>query len=155
MLLETLLFVHSLFRWAVLVVTLTVGARCVLGWLGKRRWTAADAAWGRAWVGAIDLQVSLGLLLYFMASPLVAVARQDFTRAWADDVLRFFGIVHPLLMLSAAAIAHAAWIWTRRTGKGPGERFQRLGLGLLGTLLLITLAIPWPFLPYGRPLARG
>lgn len=154
MLYEMLLVLHSFFRWAVVACTLAVGARCALGWLRRRGWTPADARLGRAWIGAIDLQVALGLLLYLSASPVAAVARQDFGQAWGDASLRFFGILHPLAMLAAASVAHAAWIWTRRAEDGASERFRRLGLGLLGALVLIALAIPWPFLSYGRPLAR-
>ena len=154
MLLILLLTVHSWFRWAVVLSTLTVGARCAWGWLRNRTWRPRDVAFGQAWIGAIDLQVSLGLLLYFTASPLAAVARQDLRSAWSDEWLRFFGIVHPLSMLVAATVAHASWIWTRRAEEGANERFRRLGLGVLGAVVLVALAIPWPFLPYGRPLAR-
>lgn len=154
MLLAVLLTIHSWFRWAVVISTLILGARCASGWIRKRRWTSVDAAFGRAWVGALDLQVSLGLLLYFTASPMAAAARQNFRSAWTNDWLRFFGIVHPLSMLTAALVMHAAWTWARRTEDASNERFRRLGLGVLGALVLVALAIPWPFLPYGRPLAR-
>lgn len=154
MLLFVLLTIHSWFRWAVVLSTLTVGARYARGWIRRRSWTPTDSALARAWVGAIDIQVSLGLLLYFTASPLADIARQDLRGAWSDDSLRFFGILHPLSMLAAAFVAHAAWIWTRRTEDGANGRFRRLGLGVLGVLVLVVLAIPWPFLSYGRPVTR-
>lgn len=154
MILGVLLVLHSWFRWAVVLATLTVGVRCGLALICKKGWAPSDAKFGRMWVAAIDVQVSLGLLLYFTASPMAAIARQDLGHAWGSDLLRFFGILHPLSMLAAACVAHAAWIWTRRTGERDPRRFRRLGLGLLGALVLIVLAIPWPFLSYGRPLAR-
>lgn len=154
MLLAVLLTLHSWFRWAVVATTIAIGARCASGWMRKRRWTSRDSAFSRAWVVAVDLQVSLGLLLYFVASPTAAAARDSFRLALADDWLRFFGIVHPLSMLTAAVVTHAAWIWARRSPDGSSDRFRRLGLGVAGALAIVALAIPWPFLAYGRPLAR-
>lgn len=151
MLFAVLLALHSWCRWIVVGLTLLVVLRCASGWLRAATWTSLDAGLARLWVGAVDLQVSIGLLLYFTASPTAAAARQSLRVAWTDGWLRFFGIVHPAAMLSAAALAHAAWVWARRT---EDHRFRRLGLGALGALTLIALAIPWPFLPYGRPLAR-
>lgn len=154
MLLFLLLTVHSWVRWAVVLSTLGVGARCAWGWLRGGRWTPKDASFARVWVAAIDIQVALGLLLYFTASPIAQIARQDLRGAWSSEWLRFFGIVHPLVMLVAAAVMHAAWIWTRRTEDDASDRFRRLGLGVLAVLVLVALAIPWPFLSYGRPLTR-
>jgi len=155
MLLDALLVLHSWIRWAVVVATILLAARCGARWIAKRRWTALDATFGRAWVSAIDIQIAVGLLLYFTASPQAAAARRNLRLAWADDGLRFFGILHPTVMVFAASVMHAAWIWTRRAEDGSNERFRRLGMGVLAVMVLLLLAIPWPFLPYGRPLARG
>lgn len=154
MLLTLLLTLHSWLRWAVVVTTLVMGARCAWAWAARRSWSRRDGALARSWVGVIDTQVLLGLLLYFFASPQAAIARQNLRWAWTDASLRFFGIQHPLSMLAAAFITHASWVWARRTVDDTPERFRRLGLGVLGALLLILLAIPWPSLTYGRPLIR-
>lgn len=154
MLLAVLLTLHSWCRWAVVLSTLAAGARCASGWVRGRRWTPLDARFARAWVGAIDLQMSLGMLLYLSASPLAAIARRDLAAAWLDPWLRFFGILHPVAMLAATSVAHASWIWARRADEGARDRFRRLGLGVLATTVIVGGAIPWPFLPYGRPLAR-
>lgn len=154
MLLALLLTLHSWVRWAVLVTTLVVAARCAWGWTAGKRWSQRDAALARSWVGAIDVQVLLGMLLYFFASPQAAIARQSLRWAWTDPSLRFFGILHPLSMLVAATLAHASWVWARRTDGETRERFRRLGLGVLGAVAIFLLAIPWPFLSYGRPLTR-
>jgi hypothetical protein len=138
----------------VLGATCVVGARCAWGFAARRGWSLRDAALARAWVAAIDVQVLLGMLLYFFASPQAAIARQSLRWAWADPSLRFFGIQHPLAMLAVAASTHVSWVWARRTDGATRERFRRLGLGVLGTLVLILAAIPWPSLTYGRPLAR-
>lgn len=149
-----LLWLHSWFRWAVVVTTLVVGARCAWAWASGRSWSQRDAARARVWVSVLDTQVLLGMLLYFFASPQAAIARQSLRAAWSDPSLRFFGIQHPLSMLAAAAIAHASWVWARRTDDATREPFRRLGLGILAAIVLILLAIPWPFLTYGRPLTR-
>lgn len=133
-----LITLHSWFRWVVVVSTLALGARCALRRKQKRSWTRTDTTCGRLWIGAIDIQVTLGLLLYVLVHPSVG----------------FFRISHPASMLLATAAAHAAWVWTRRADEGAPIRFRRLGLGIAGAIALILVAIPWPFLFYGRPLFR-
>lgn len=154
MLVAALLSLHSWVRWAVVVTTLVVGARCAWACFTGRSWSPRDAALARLWVSVIDTQVLLGMLLYFFASPLAAIARQSLRAAWSDPSLRFFGIQHPVSMLAAAVLTHVAWVWTRRAEDEARERFRRLGLGVFGATVLIVLAIPWPFLTYGRPLTR-
>jgi hypothetical protein len=153
MLLAVLLTLHSWIRWAVVASMIAVVVRAGMGWSAKRPWTSKDASLGRVWVGAVDAQVSVGFVLYFIASPMAAIARQDLAAAWRDESLRFFGILHPLMMVVVAIVTHAAWIWVRRTEVGT-ERLRRLTLGALGALAFLMLAIPWPFLAYGRPLTR-
>jgi hypothetical protein len=95
----------------------------------------------------------LGMGLYLVGSPLAAMARQDVRAAWSEPSLRFFGLLHPALMVLAVASTHVTWVWARRAARDE-ERFWRLVRGVVATALLISLAMPWPFLAYGRPLVR-
>ncbi|HEU4538216.1 MAG TPA: hypothetical protein VFS00_29040 [Polyangiaceae bacterium] len=146
-----LVVLHSWGRWAVFLTGALVAARALQGRGSGRPWGAADAAAARAWVGSTDVQVLLGMTLYFVVSPVAAVARLAPAVAWGDPMLRFFGALHPLAMVGAFAATHAAWIAARRVDACP-ERFSRLGLGALAALGLAALATPWPSLVYGRPL---
>jgi hypothetical protein len=153
MLLAVLLTLHSWSRWAVVASTLAMGVCSTRAWIRRTPWTPLDASLTRTWVGTVDLQVALGFVLYFAASPMASIARQDFRAAWSDETLRFFGILHPAAMVLVLVSTHATRVWANRT-EHEHERFRRLTLGVLATFVIAMLAIPWPFLPYGRPLTR-
>jgi hypothetical protein len=156
---EVLLVAHSFVRWAVLAACLLTAARgfgSVAG--GARGWTARDQGVGRAFVASVDLQVVLGISLYFGVSPLARAARAlwssgGISALWAAPELRFMGLLHPLLALLAAVVAHAAWIAARRSAE-PGARHARLAWGAALSALLLLAAVPWPFLGHERPWFR-
>lgn len=151
---SVLLELHSWCRW---VVLLALGMVLARGWWGmwtRRPWRPSDSVAARLWVGATDTQLMLGMALYLVGSPLAAMARHDLRAAWGEPSLRFFGLLHPALMALAVASTHATWVWARRAAHDE-ERFWRLVRGVVATALLISLAMPWPFLAYGRPLVRA
>ena len=148
-----LLQLHSWVRWAVVASVLAVATRAVLALLRTRAWTDRDALVARVWVGATDLQLALGLAMYFSTSAIAEVTRADPSAAWNDVTIRFFGILHPLTMFGAVVLTHATWIWARRT-RDPRARFRRLAVGAALTAVLVLAAIPWPSPIHGRPLFR-
>jgi hypothetical protein len=148
-----LITAHSFVRWAILLSCAATVTYALHGWMSGRVWKSADQRIARIFVGAVDTQVLLGLTLYFVASPLAAAARADLAAAWGDPVLRFFGIIHPFLALSAATVAHATWIAARRAGDAR-SRHRRLTMGAALVLVTFLALVPWPFLAYGRPFLR-
>lgn len=148
-----LLFGHSCVRWAVVVTAIVAASSAVRGLRAARAWTDRDARIARALVGALDLQVVLGMVLYFSASPLAAITRANPAAAASDPILRFFGIIHPLLALSAFVVVHASWIAVRRSDDDR-TRFRRFAIGSALALALVVLLVPWPPLLHGRPLVR-
>ena len=156
MLLDTVLFLHSLTRWWVLAACLLTAAYA--RWARGTQPTARDQQVGKLFVASVDVQVLLGMTLYFMVSPLARLARQlwaarGFGALWAQPELRFFGLLHPALALLAALTAHASWIAARRATRHD-ERRRRLAAGAAATLVLLLTAVPWPFLGHERPWFR-
>lgn len=150
---EILLLIHSFTRWLVLMACALTVLSSVHGWLAARGWAAIDQSTARAFMACVDVQVLLGLTLYFSVSPLARQARVDLAAAWQDPVLQFFGVIHPCLALSASVIAHATWIAARRTSDS-AARHRRLALGASLSLAMLLGAVPWPFMDYGRPWLR-
>ena len=64
-----MLTLHSILRWVVLIVAIVAVVRALVGWLGKREWTALDDTLGIMLSGSMDLQVLLGIILYIFLSP--------------------------------------------------------------------------------------
>jgi hypothetical protein len=154
---EVLLVAHSFVRWWVLAACALTALRGFGGGI-RGAWTPRDQGVARAFVASVDLQVLLGMSLYFGVSPLARAARalwskDGFMALWSEPALRFVGVVHPFLALLAAAVAHAAWIAVRRS-EAAGERHARLAWGAALSALLLLAAVPWPFLGHERPWFR-
>lgn len=149
----TVMLLHSWLRWAVLLVAAIAVLRGLSGWNGTRPWTPSDNRAGAWFTGLLDLQMLLGLLLYFFLSPLTLAALQDFSGAMRVSGLRFWAVEHVFGMLVAIALAHIGRARIRKTADE--RRRHRVAAIFFGLALVSTLvSIPWPGLPYGRPLLR-
>ena len=146
------LTLHNVLRWVVLVLAVLAVLRGLTGWLGRKPWVPAAAGPGRVFTIAMDVQFLLGLLLYFVLSPVTGAAMEDFGAAMRVPQLRFFAVEHTFGMVLAITLAH---IGRGRVRKEPPEKRGRTALIFYGLALVIILAsIPWPGMPAGRPLFR-
>ena len=73
----TVIFLHSLVRWAVLATGVFAAIRGISGWRSGRPWTLADQRAAGWFTSALDLQMLLGLLLYFWLSPITTAALRN------------------------------------------------------------------------------
>lgn len=136
------LLIHSWLRWAVLAAGLTAVVR------GGER----DGAAGKWFTILLDVQVLVGLLLYFVLSPFTKMALSDFGSAMGNSQLRYFAVEHVFGILIGTALAH---IGRARVRKAPQHRRARVAMIFYGlALLAILISIPWPGMPAGRPLFR-
>lgn len=148
-----LLTLHNLTRWLVLLFGAVAVVRAFLGWFGKKEWTKFDRRAGMMFAGMIDLQLLLGLILYFIYTPFTKVMFADFAGAMRDGVTRFFTMEHSLAMLVALALAHLGTSAVKKAAAAVSKH-KRAAIWFTATLLLILAMIPWPFMDYGRPLLR-
>jgi hypothetical protein len=90
-----------------------------------------------------------GLLLYFALSPITTLAMQNMGGAMKNGAWRFWTVEHPAAMILAVVFAHIG-----RPGRGaaPDDRRALIWYGL--ALVAILAAMPWPFMPQGRPWIR-
>jgi len=63
-----ILGLHNLFRWVALVLAIVATVGAFLGWFGKRQWSERDRKIGSFFGMAMDIQLLLGLILYFVYS---------------------------------------------------------------------------------------
>jgi hypothetical protein len=129
------LFIHSLFRWVVLLA----GFYAVAAAFGRR-----DARPGRWFAISLDIQLLIGLILYWL-SPITSGAVSDMAAAMQNRVVRFWTVEHATSMILALVLAHVG-VARARKGKGGAAVLFLLAL------LAILAGIPWPLMPYGRPL---
>lgn len=151
---DFVLTTHSWLRWAVLIAGIVAVIRAISGVVGRRRWTRADERAG-FWFGTlVDLQMLIGLLLYFILSPVTRAAMADFGAAMGSSGLRFFAVEHVFGMIVAVALAHVGRSRTRKLSDDRA-RHRVAAICFVLALLAILVTIPWPGLPNGRPLFRS
>ena len=148
---SAVLLAHSWIRWIALVAA--VGT--VLAALRIR--VPADRAGADRWslyaMAALDLQMLLGLLLYFALSPFTAEAMKNMSAAMQNPQLRFWAVEHLTMMIVAIVLAHVGRVLARKAATPSSIKMRLLICFGLATILIIA-GIPWPGFANGRPLFR-
>lgn len=119
----------------------------------KLHWSSLDESIHKSLVRVADLQFLLGLLLYVLFSPIVRSALADPRAAMKSSALRFFFVEHITAMVIALAVLHVGAGRVRKTDEHRVKQRRMLVTSLL-FCLCVTIGIPWPFRPYGRPWVR-
>lgn len=147
-----ILTIHSIVRWVILLTGLFAIIRAITGLSFRRSFMAMDNRAGMLFTSALDLQLLLGIILYFFLSPITRPILSNFGGAMSSPQARFFGVEHVAVMLLAIIVAHVTRVLAKRAPKA-AQKHQRILIGFVITFVLIALAIPWPFMAgYGRPL---
>jgi uncharacterized membrane protein YozB (DUF420 family) len=142
------LSLHNLVRWVVVILAILALVRAYLGWLGNRPWTEQDRRVGSFFTMSMDIQLLLGLLLYFFLSPLTQQVLQDFAAAMSNSGLRFFGLEHVFYMIVAVILAHLGNVFSRRA-KTDSSKHRTAAIFFTLAAVVILIGIPW-----SRPLIR-
>jgi len=137
---------HGTFRWIVMLVAVSTVAAIYKRPYFERRWPSSVRRLSSLFVGAIDIQLFLGFVLYFGLSPITKTAFHD-TRFLTNREAVFFGVFHISVMLLAVFFAHLGNITLRRPDTG-SSKHRAAALFTLTFALLVT-ATPW-----WRPLIR-
>lgn len=150
---QVLLVLHSIFRWLVLLALVYSIVRAYGGYRAQRTFTRRDDA-ARHWTATIaHIQLMIGMTLYVI-SPLVRYFFQHFREAAGERGLFFFGGVHSLLMLLAVVLVTIGSAMAKRR-PDDGAKFRTMLVWFTVALIIILIAIPWPFSPLAnRPYYR-
>ena len=142
------LTLHSLVRWVVVIAGIVAVIMAYAGWFGNRRWTSSNVRVNMLFTTFLDLNVLLGIFLYFILSPLTRGALQNMGDAMKDSNVRFFTVEHWLVMIVAVVVAH---IGSSRAKKAADDKskFKQAAIFFTIAMILIFLGIPWPFLATG------
>lgn len=125
--LETIVGLHSLWRWVVLLAIVVGIVRGFSGWLRGATWSPRDRQIGLLVTTSIDIQFLLGAVLWLGQ------------QRWSDTF--FFAVIHPVVMIVALVVAHATTMYAKKASPDVAK-FRALALGLLVATILITGAIP-------------
>lgn len=151
---QTLLTVHSLFRWIALAMLVYLVIRSYSGWLSSAKFTGGDSTVRKWTVTSLHIQLIIGVILYF-TSPITTYFMSHFSETVGNRSIRFFGMEHAVMMLAAIVIATIGSAKSKRRTEDR-LKFKTLAIWLTISLILILAAIPWPFMQaISRPFFRS
>jgi len=100
----------------------------------------------------LHIQLLIGLLLYFIFSPLTKIAFSDFGSAMANADLRFWAVEHTLLNIIGIALVQIGYSKSKKKSGKDKHKSLLLWMGI--GFLLILLAIPFGIMGVERPWFR-
>ncbi|MBS1751371.1 MAG: hypothetical protein JST63_15835 [Bacteroidetes bacterium] len=146
-----LLHAHSGFRWLLLIILLVAIYKAFTGNTGNKPFTKSDNTLRLLTVIFTHLQLIIGLILYIQ-SPLVKFFWGNPGTAITQEAPMFFGLFHFVFMLLAVIFITIGSAKTKKKHTDK-EKFKTMRNWFLAALIIILLAIPWPYLPTaGRAL---
>ncbi len=136
------LHLHDTLRWLVLLSIVVTLIKYLTGWLGNQPWKKLDNILGIVFTSLMDLQLLIGLVLYFFLSPVTKIALSDFGAAMKDANLRFYAVEHLSMMLIAVVLVHIGRAKSKKAKTDLGK-FKIASIFFLIALVLMLAAIPW------------
>lgn len=148
-----LLFCHSILRWFVLGSLLYSIFRAYKGYSLQLPFSKTDNS-VRHWTATIaHIQLIFGILIY-VQSPIVKYFWKNFKEGIQDKEIAFFGLLHIFLMLVSIILITIGSALAKRKATDR-DKFKTMLLWFSIALLIIFIAIPWPFSPLAnRPYLR-
>lgn len=143
-----LLAVHNILRWAILILGVIALIRAYRGYLGNMEWQVLDRKLGMYYAIALDVQLLIGLILYFFVSDITRPAFGNFFQAMGNERTRFFLLEHFLYMLCAVAMAHVGTVASRRE-LNMRLKHRKAAIWFSLSFAALMLGMPWfrPLLP--------
>ncbi len=148
--LKMLLHTHNLIWWIILLSGLWAVAQVWRGKLAAAAWTDRQRLAGLVFSSALALQLLIGLALYFQ-SPTVHSLLAGGTEGTERLKAVFFGLMHPLAMITAVVLGQVGYSVSKRI-RDDGRKYRVAIFCYTAALALVLLAVPWPFMSYGRSL---
>lgn len=140
---QILLHVHSIGRWLMLILLLIAIFNSLVA--GQRPFIRTDARTGLILTIVSDIQLLIGIALWFIGGwGYKQIKAFGMGPVMKDPVARFFVVEHLSLMLIAIVLIHIGKAQGRKAISDKAKH-KRTMLFYLIALILILVAIPWPF----------
>lgn len=143
---DLLKHMHSSLRWAVLAILAYALFLAISGLRSGKPFGDADRKAGLLSTIVCDLQLLMGLALYFLGPRgLNNIRNNGMATVMQNPQARFFAVEHLSMMLLAIVLIHMGSVRSKRGATDAAKHKAALifyGMGLL----LILASIPWPFM---------
>ena len=141
------LIIHSILRWAVVLFGLWTLINALSGVFGKRKFTAGDNRTNLFFMISCDIQLLIGLILYFNNS-WFTMLKTNTKEVMANGAMRFFAMEHAIMMIIAWLLVHIGRSMVKRADTD-AQKHKRSLIYFGIAILLILAMIPWPFRQVG------
>ena len=150
---QTVLVLHNILRWGVLLFGLWTFINALSGVMSKRIYSPNDNRSSLFFVTFCDIQLLLGVALYYLNAWFDKL-RTGMEAVMRNKAERFFTVEHAGVMILAWILVHMGRVSVKRAATDAAKhRKMLLFFGL--AFILIIASIPWPFRPeIARPLFR-
>ena len=140
---QVVLVLHNLLRWGVLLFGLWTIINSLSGVLSKRLYTATDNRANLFFMISCDIQLLLGLILYFTGMWFENL-KDHAKEVMKSPAERFFSVEHALMMVIAWLLVHVGRSMVKR-GTTDAQKHKRSLIFFGIAIVLILAMIPWPF----------
>ena len=137
------LLIHNILRWAVLLFGVWAVIAALAAVISKRDYRNSDNKSGLFFMISCDIQLLLGLILYFTGMWFEKV-KTDMGAVMKDSAERFYAVEHALMMIIAWLLVHVGRSMVKRAGTD-AQKHKRTLIYFGIALILILAMIPWPF----------
>jgi hypothetical protein len=139
-----MLHVHSLLRWAIVLAGIWAVILAIKGVTSKSPFTATDKKAGMFFMIFFDIQLVVGLLVYFFFSPIAKMGMENMGAAMKDPVVRFFTVEHEVMAIIALALVHIGYSKVKKAATDAQKhKYALIFYGIV--LLILVKLVPWPF----------
>ena len=146
----TILIIHSIIRYFILLFAVVVVIQSLVGMLGKKPLTGTNKRMALFLLISCDIQLLLGLFLYF-AGPWFHVLTTGGSEMMKDPATRFWTVEHAFVMIVAIILVHIGYSVIKKN-IDDARKYKRLFWCSFIALVLFFATIPWEGRPViGRP----
>jgi hypothetical protein len=143
---STILTLHNLTRWGVLLFGLYAITKSILGLINKRDFTKKENISHAIFVGFCHFQLLLGIVLYMISPKVDAALANGFGAAMKDSYSRFIVLEHISVNIIAVALIQVGRTLSKKATDSLTKHKKSLIFYSIG-LLLILSRIPWKYSP--------
>ena len=137
----SLLAIHNINRWLVLLTGVYAVIRAISG-ITRKTYSRGDDVSQSLFLGICQLQLTLGLIVYFVSPFVTQAFKIGLGNAMKDAEMRFFAIEHALVMFIAVTMVQVGRSISRKQTNAVLKHKRALVFFTIGILLILS-RIPW------------
>lgn len=134
---------HSYWAYLVVLMIFIAVINALIGWIGKRPYTAKDVRISLFTLIVAHLQLLIGIIIFFL-SPLVGWFNSDVetSEVMKNDQLRKISMEHPLMMIIAIVLITVGFSKHKKKVSSK-SKYKTIFIFYAIALILVLAMIPW------------